>query len=79
MNVGIVGAGLSGLLLAYRLHVQGIKVSIFEKHTLDNSSNCALVAAGMLSPLAESITGEKIEQYNRTGGAKIDRLLGEIE
>ena len=60
MHIGIVGAGLSGLLLAYRLHLQGMQITIFEKNAASTANNCASVAAGMLSPSAESITGEKL-------------------
>ncbi len=53
MRIGIVGAGISGRLLAWRLAEQGHTVSVFEQQAPDHRDTCSFVAAGMLSPAAE--------------------------
>lgn len=52
MKIGIAGAGLMGLLLAWRFCRVGFSVSLFDKD-LSGQSSAAHAAAGMLSPYAE--------------------------
>lgn len=60
MKIAVVGAGLSGRLLSYHLHELGHKLTIFDANSPQQNDNCGWVAAGMLSPLAESVTGEQL-------------------
>ena len=54
-NVGIVGAGLLGRLLAWRLATRGHRVTVFDPASgpLDRGLAAGWTAAGMLSPWAE--------------------------
>ena len=53
-HAAIIGAGLSGRLLALALCERGWQVSLYDRDaTLDGQSSCAYVGAGMLSPIAE--------------------------
>ncbi len=58
MNIGIVGAGIVGRLLAWTLALLDHKVTLFDKTTADDTSTASFVAAGMLSPYAELENGE---------------------
>ncbi len=58
MKAGIVGAGIVGRLLAYRLIQKGWNVSLWDSETLESQATCSFVAAGMLSPLSEIETAE---------------------
>jgi glycine oxidase len=60
MKIAVVGAGLSGRLLAYHLKELGHKITLFDANSPQENDNCAWVAAGMLSPLAESVTAEQL-------------------
>lgn len=53
MRAAIVGAGLVGRLLAWRLQRLGWQLDIFEKCARDDRETCSYTAAGMLSPIAE--------------------------
>lgn len=53
MAVAIVGAGIAGRLLAWRLAKLGYRVELFDKNKRDDESACSFAAAGILSPLAE--------------------------
>ena len=54
-HIGIVGAGLLGRLLAWRLATQGHRVTVFDPASgpLDRGLAAGWTAAGMLSPWAE--------------------------
>lgn len=52
--ISILGAGLTGLLLAHQLGVRGHRVRIYEAASEDKPLAAAHVAAAMLAPLAES-------------------------
>ncbi len=58
MNIGIVGAGIVGRLLAWTLATQNHKVTLFDKTSADDDSTASFVAAGMLAPYAELESGE---------------------
>ena len=49
-DVGIVGAGVLGRLLAWRLVMAGMSVKLFEKGDGSGTDSCSWVAAGMIAP-----------------------------
>lgn len=53
MKLAIVGAGIAGRLLAWRLVKSGCSVEIFDKAASGEEGACSFAAAGILSPLAE--------------------------
>lgn len=53
MKVGIVGAGIAGRLMAWRLAKRGYSVDLYDKQKKGEQSACSFAAAGILSPLAE--------------------------
>lgn len=55
-TVAIVGAGLIGRLIACLLAQQGIKVTLFDKDSREGKLSAAFAAAGLLTPLGESLT-----------------------
>ncbi|WP_343988584.1 FAD-dependent oxidoreductase [Kangiella japonica] len=64
MTVAIVGAGIAGRLLAWRLAKLGYRVELFDKNKRDDECACSFAAAGILSPLAELEMAEPdIYQY----------------
>lgn len=64
MAVAIVGAGIAGRLLAWRLAKLGYQIELFDKNELGDESACSFAAAGILSPLAELEMAETdIYQY----------------
>jgi glycine oxidase len=52
-HAAIAGAGLAGRLLAWRLLRGGWRVDLFDAAARDDARGAAMVAAAMLSPLAE--------------------------
>jgi glycine oxidase len=60
MKIAIVGAGLIGRLLALSLHRQAeFEVSLFDKDTKLAHNSAAYAAAGLLTPLGESLHCEE--------------------
>jgi len=56
MKIAIVGAGLMGRLLALSLHRQAeLEVTLFDKDTKLAHNSAAYAAAGLLTPLGESL------------------------
>ncbi|AOE48802.1 glycine oxidase ThiO [Kangiella sediminilitoris] len=53
MKVAVVGAGIAGRFVAWRLVKSGYSVELFDKAEKDEESACSFAAAGILSPLAE--------------------------
>lgn len=59
MQVAVVGAGIAGRLLTWRLAKLGYKVDIYDKQRKGEQKACSFAAAGILSPLAELEMAEK--------------------
>jgi glycine oxidase len=57
-HVAIVGAGLAGRLLAWRLATNGWRISLFDARPMGDTSAASHIAAAMLSPLAELATSD---------------------
>lgn len=55
MNIAIIGAGLMGRLLALSLLRAGKKITLFDKDTKLAHHSAAYAAAGLLTPLGESL------------------------
>jgi len=53
MKIAIVGAGILGRLLAWRLSREKISVTLFEKDTPEIKNSCSYVCGGMLAPYFE--------------------------
>ncbi|WP_251358507.1 FAD-dependent oxidoreductase [Kangiella sp. TOML190] len=57
MRIAVVGAGIAGRMLAWRLSKLGaelgFEISIFDKAARHSQAACSYAAAGILSPLAE--------------------------
>lgn len=64
-DVGIVGAGLLGRLMAWRLSSSGMSIKLFEKGDGSGVTTCSWVGAGMIAPFAEL---EKAEPFIATLG-----------
>lgn len=58
MKVVIVGAGIAGKLCAYNLKRAGHDVAVFERHARYSEAATSFVAAGLLTPLAETANGD---------------------
>lgn len=53
MKIGIVGAGIIGRLLTWRLLTIGHEISLFDQGDKSGEAGCSYAAAGMLAPLSE--------------------------
>jgi glycine oxidase len=60
MHAGIVGAGLMGRMLAWRLQQAGWQITLFDKGGERAEQSAAYAAAGMLSPYAELQSGDPL-------------------
>lgn len=59
-QIAILGAGLVGCLLAYRLSKQNYRVCLYEQRSQGDSQSAAYTAAAMLAPLAESAISDRL-------------------
>ncbi|HXH03039.1 MAG TPA: FAD-dependent oxidoreductase [Candidatus Competibacteraceae bacterium] len=57
-DVAILGAGLLGRLIAWRLAGQAVRITLFERGDPEGQGSAAWVAAGMITPLAEAVSAE---------------------
>ena len=55
MNLAILGAGLIGRLAAVQLSRLGYQITLFDKDNKDGQQSAAYAAAGLLTPLGESL------------------------
>ncbi|GAA4360224.1 FAD-dependent oxidoreductase [Kangiella marina] len=53
MKLAVIGAGIAGRLLTWRLAKRGHQVTLYDKQQKGEESACSFAAAGILSPLAE--------------------------
>lgn len=58
MQIGIVGAGLIGRLLAFECLQRGWKVTLFDQDARTGKNSCGWVAAGMIAPYSELESSE---------------------
>jgi glycine oxidase len=79
MKVGIVGAGIAGRLLAWRLAKRGYHITLFDKQQPNDQAACSFAAAGILSPLAELEMAEQdIFQYGSRSMTLYQQWLNEL-
>jgi glycine oxidase len=60
LHIGIAGAGLAGRCLAWRLARAGHRVTLLDSRRRDALDTAAMVAAAMLSPLAELAVSDAV-------------------
>ena len=53
MQIGIVGAGVMGRVLAFNLVKKGFRISLFDRIAENSAENCSMTAAGLLTPITE--------------------------
>lgn len=62
-DICIIGSGLIGKLIAWRLSLLGKSIVLFEKSGKNSKKSASYIAAAMLSPIAESLDSTKIITY----------------
>ncbi|MFC5431327.1 FAD-dependent oxidoreductase [Paraburkholderia denitrificans] len=78
-DFAVLGGGLCGRLVAWRLAGAGHRVALYERGGADGSNSAAWVAAAMLAPLAESAVAELL--VTELGVASLEswpRILAEL-
>jgi glycine oxidase len=79
MNIGVAGAGLMGRLLAWQLLRRGHQVTLFDRDSVDARKSAARIAAAMLAPYSEVVTGEQeVFEFGRDALARWPDLLREL-
>ncbi|HEY9031542.1 MAG TPA: glycine oxidase ThiO [Kangiella sp.] len=80
MKIGIVGAGIAGRILAWKMLKRGFTVTLFDKNTLNSEAACSFAAAGILSPLAELEMAEPtIYELGSRSMQLYPQLINELE
>ena len=78
-DVAVLGGGLCGRLVAWRLAGEGLRVALYERGDAAGSGAAAWVAAAMLAPLAEAAVAEPL--IVALGAASLDtwpRLIEQL-
>ncbi|SFJ91962.1 glycine oxidase [Paraburkholderia megapolitana] len=78
-DFAVIGGGLCGRLVAWRLAGAGHRVALYERGDAAGTQAAAWVAAAMLAPLAEAASAELL--ITQLGAASLDawpRLLAEL-
>ena len=77
-RIVIIGAGVAGLSIGWRLAQRGVAVTLFERHEAGQGASHA--AAGMLAACAEVEPGEeKLFALNRASQALWPQFAAELE
>ena len=80
MNIAIVGAGLVGRVLAWRLLERGHSVSLFDKDSGAGEKSAAMVAAAMLAPFSEVLDSDPSVYYQGLQGFSVwKEWIAELE
>jgi glycine oxidase len=77
MNVAILGAGLSGRLLAWQLLEHGHAVSLYDRDNGDGALSAGIVAAAMLAPYSEILDAEPVVYQQGIQGFSLWQLWAE--
>jgi glycine oxidase len=78
-DVAVIGGGLCGRLVAWRLAGAGCRVALYERGDAAGTQSAAWVAAAMLAPLAEAASAELL--ITQLGAASLDswpRIIAEL-
>jgi glycine oxidase len=78
-DFAVLGGGLCGRLVAWRLAGAGYRVALYERGDASGTQSAAWVAAAMLAPLAEAASAELL--ITRLGAASLDiwpRIVAEL-
>jgi glycine/D-amino acid oxidase-like deaminating enzyme len=75
-DFAVLGGGLCGRLVAWRLAGEGYRVALYERGDAAGSQAAAWVAAAMLAPLAEAASAELL--ITRLGASVMARSLSGI-
>jgi glycine oxidase len=78
-DFAVLGGGLCGRLVAWRLATQGHRVALYERGDAAGSQAAAWVAAAMLAPLAEAASAELL--ITRLGASSLEswpQVLAEL-
>jgi glycine oxidase len=78
-DFAVLGGGLCGRLVAWRLAGEGHRVALYERGDVAGTQSAAWVAAAMLAPLAEAASAELL--ITRLGASSLDtwpRVLAEL-
>ena len=79
-NIGIVGAGVMGRVVARTLQTLGHQVSLFDKDPIEEGTAAAYTAAGMLTPFAEIESAEMmIYQLGRESLKLWPKILNSLD
>ncbi|KAF1018158.1 MAG: FAD-dependent oxidoreductase [Burkholderia sp.] len=70
-DIAVLGGGLVGRLIAWRLVGLGMRVALYERGDAAGSGTAAWVAAAMLAPLAEAASAELL--ITELGAASLER------
>lgn len=73
-DVAVIGGGLCGRLVAWRLAGAGVRVALYERGDADGTQSAAWVAAAMLAPLAEAASAELL--ITELGVASLEKWPG---
>lgn len=80
MKIGIAGAGLMGRLLAWQLLRRGHRVTLFDRDAIDGHASAARVAAAMIAPFSEVVSGEReVFGWGVLSLARWPQLLDELK
>lgn len=77
MNIAILGAGLSGRLLAWQLLEHGHGVSLYDRDNGDGAQSAGIVAAAMLAPYSEILDAEPVVYQQGIQGFALWQLWAE--
>ncbi|HEY3596675.1 MAG TPA: FAD-dependent oxidoreductase [Paraburkholderia sp.] len=73
-DFAVLGGGLCGRLVAWRLAGAGYRVALYERGDAAGTQSAAWVAAAMLAPLAEAASAEQL--ITRLGAASLETWPG---
>lgn len=71
MKIAIIGAGLTGRLLAWQLLEHGHAVSLYDRDDGDGAQSAGIIAAAMLAPYSEILDAEPVVYQQGIAGFSV--------